>query len=75
MKIISGKSIFASLIFLLVMSFIVNNFLNDDNFLRDKDKQNSTSTNQDKIIGIAAPKVPASIKLNNIAKAIIKPKR
>ena len=52
MKIISGKSIFASLIFLLVMSFIVNNFLNYDNFLRDKDKQNSTSTNQDKIIGI-----------------------
>ena len=28
-----------------------------------------------KIIGIAAPKVPARIKLNNIAKAIINPNK
>ena len=38
MKVISGKTIFASLIFLLIMSFVVNNFLNDDDFFRDKDK-------------------------------------
>ena len=52
MKIISGKTIFASLVFLLIMSFVVNNFLNDDNFLRDKDKYNRSSENQDKIIGV-----------------------
>ena len=38
MKIISSKTIFASLVFLLIMSFVVNNFLNDDDFFRDKDK-------------------------------------
>ena len=32
MKIISGKSIFASLIFLIIMSFVVNNFMDDSNF-------------------------------------------
>ena len=38
MKIISGKTVFASLVFLLIMSFVINNFLNDDDFSRDKDK-------------------------------------
>ena len=38
MKIISGKTIFASLVFILIMSFVVNNFLNDDNFFSEKDK-------------------------------------
>ena len=43
MKIISGKTIFASLVFLLIMSFIVNNFLNNDEFFNGKDnyKRNS----------------------------------
>ena len=52
MKIISGKTIFASLVFLLIMSFVVNNFLNDDNFFRDKDKYKKGSENSDKIIGV-----------------------
>ena len=52
MKIISGKSIFASLVFLIIMSFVVNNFLNDDNFSRDKDKYKRSSKNQDKITGV-----------------------
>ena len=52
MKIISGKTIFASLIFLLIMSFAVNNFLNDNNFLNEKDKYKRSSENQDKIIGV-----------------------
>ena len=38
MKIISGKTVFASLVFLLIMSFVVNNFLNKDDFFRDRDK-------------------------------------
>ena len=52
MKIISGKSIFASLVFLLIMSFVVNNFLNDDDFFKDKNKYKSSSENKDKIIGV-----------------------
>ena len=52
MNIISGKTIFASLIFLLIMSFVVNNFLNDGDFLRDKDKYKKSSENPDKIIGV-----------------------
>ena len=52
MKIISGKTVFASLVFLLIMSFVVNNFLNEDNFSRDKDKYKRSSENQDKIIGV-----------------------
>ena len=52
MKIISAKTIFASLVFLLIMSFVVNNFLNDDDFFSDKDKYNRSSENQDKIIGV-----------------------
>ena len=52
MKIISGKTVFASLVFLLIMSFVVNNFLNDNDLLRDKDKYKRSSENQDKIIGV-----------------------
>ena len=52
MKIISGKTVFASLVFLLIMSFVINNFLNDDDFSRDKDKYERSSENQDKIIGV-----------------------
>ena len=52
MKIISGKSIFASLIFLIVISFIVNNFINKDNLFVDRDKFKRTSEKQDKIIGV-----------------------
>ena len=52
MKIISGKTVFASLVFLLIMSFVVNNFLKDDDFLRDKDKYKRSSENKDKIIGV-----------------------
>ena len=52
MKIISGKTVFASLVFLLIMSFVVNNFLNDDDFFREKDKYKRSSENQDKIIGV-----------------------
>ena len=52
MKIISGKTVFASLVFLLIMSFVVNNFLNDDDSFRDKNKYKRSSENQDKIIGV-----------------------
>ena len=52
MKIISGKTVFASLIFLLIMSFVVNNFLNDNNITTYKDEYKRTSKKQDKIIGI-----------------------
>ena len=52
MKIISGKTIFASLIFILIMSFVVNNFLNKDDLFKDKDKYKTSSENQDKIIGV-----------------------
>jgi len=52
MKIISGRSIFAYLIFFLMMSFVVNHFFNDDNLFNDKDKYKRTSKNQDKIIGV-----------------------
>ena len=52
MKIISGKTIFASLVFLLIMSFIVNNFLNNDEFFNEKDNYKRNSKNQDKIIGV-----------------------
>jgi len=52
MKIISGKTIFASLVFFLIMSFVVNNFLNNDASFRDKDKYKRGSENQDKIIGV-----------------------
>ena len=52
MKIISGKSIFASLVFLIVISFIVNNFINKDNLFVDRDKFKRTTEKQDKIIGV-----------------------
>ena len=52
MKIISGKTVFASLVFFLIMSFFVNNFLNDDDLLRVKEKYKRISENQDKIIGV-----------------------
>ena len=52
MKMISGKTIFASLIFLLIISFVVNNFLNDNNLLNEKDKYKRISNNRDKIIGV-----------------------
>ena len=52
MKIISGKTIFASLVFILIMSFVVNNFLNEDDLFKDKDKFKTSSENQDKIIGV-----------------------
>ena len=38
MNIISGKTIFASLIFVLIMSFVVNNFLDNNEFFKDRDK-------------------------------------
>ena len=52
MKMISGKTIFASLIFFLIISFVVNNFLNDNNLLNEKDKYKRISNNRDKIIGV-----------------------
>ena len=52
MKIISGKTVFASLVFLLIMSFVVNNFLNDDDFFRETNKYKRSSEDQDKIIGV-----------------------
>ena len=52
MKIISGKTVFASLIFVLIMSFVVNNFLNDDDLFRDKKKYKRSSVIHDKIIGV-----------------------
>ena len=52
MKIISGKTVFASLVFLLIMSFVINTFLNEDDFVSDKNKYNRSSENQDKIIGV-----------------------
>ena len=52
MKIISGKSIFASLIFVLIMSFIVNNLFYNNSSL-DKDfKSKNKSKKQEKIIGV-----------------------
>ena len=52
MNIISRKSIFASLVFFLIMSFVVNHLLNNDNSFNNKDKYKKTSKNQDKIIGV-----------------------
>ena len=52
MKIISGKIIFASLVFLIIISFVVNNYLNDDDFFRNKNKFQRSSENQNKIIGV-----------------------
>jgi len=52
MKIISGKLIFAFLIFLIIMSFVVNNFLSDNNFTSYKNEYRRPSKKQDKIIGV-----------------------
>ena len=52
MKIISGKIIFASLVFLLIMSFVINNLSNNHDFLRDKGEYKRNPENQDKIIGV-----------------------
>ena len=52
MKIINGKLIFAFLIFLIIMSFVVNNFLDDNNFASYKKEFRRTSKKQDKIIGV-----------------------
>ena len=52
MNIISGKTFFASLVFLLIMSFVINNFLNNDDSFRDQDKFTRSAENQDKIIGV-----------------------
>ncbi len=52
MKIISAKTIFASLVFLLIMSFVVNNFLNDNNFYNEENKYKRNSKNEEKIIGV-----------------------
>ena len=52
MKKISSKSIFASLIFLITMSFIINNFLNDNNLFEDNVKNKNSSKKQEKIVGV-----------------------
>ncbi len=52
MKIISGKSIFAFLIFIIITSFLVNNLLNDKNFSENNLKNKSSSTKHDKVIGV-----------------------
>ena len=52
MKKISSKSIFASLIFLITISFIINNFLNDNNSFKDNVKNKNNSKKQEKIVGV-----------------------
>ena len=52
MNIISGKTVFASLVFLLIMSFVINNFLNDNDFLKEKNEYKRNSENEQKIIGV-----------------------
>ena len=52
MKKISSKSIFASLIFLITMSFIINNFLSDNDLLEDNVKNKNNSKKQEKIVGV-----------------------
>ena len=52
MNIISGKSIFAFLILLIVMSFVINNFMSNNNLAGNENKFKSTSIKQDKIIGV-----------------------
>ena len=52
MKKISSKSIFASLIFLITMSFIINNFLNDNDLFEDNVKNKNNSKRQEKIVGV-----------------------
>jgi len=52
MNIISGKSIFAFLILLIVMSFVINNFMSNNNLAGNENKFKSTSIKQDKIFGV-----------------------
>jgi len=52
MKVISGKSIFASLIVILVMSFIINNLLNKNSTLKREVLNKNFPTKQEKILGI-----------------------
>ena len=52
MKKISSKSIFASLIFLITMSFIINNFLNNNDLFEDNVKNKNNSKKQEKILGV-----------------------
>ena len=52
MKVISGKSIFASLIVILVMSFIINNLLNKNSTLKREVLNKNFPTKQEKVLGI-----------------------
>ena len=52
MKKISSKSIFASIIFLITMSFIINNFLNGNDLFEDNVKNKNNSKKQEKIVGV-----------------------
>ena len=52
MKIISGKTIFAFLIFFLLTSFVVNNFLSDYNFEKKDNEIKKSSKKQKKVVGI-----------------------
>ena len=52
MKIISGKTIFAFLIFFLLTSFVVNNFLSDNNFEKKDNEIKKSSKKQKKVVGI-----------------------
>ena len=52
MKIISGKTIFAFLIFFLLTSFVVNNFFSDNNFEKKDNQINKSSKKQKKVVGI-----------------------
>ena len=52
MKVISGKSIFASLIVILVMSFIINNLLNKNSPLKREVINKNFPTKQEKVLGI-----------------------
>ena len=52
MKIISGKSIFASLIIILVMIFVINNLLNENNPLKKANINKKFPTKQEKVLGI-----------------------
>ena len=52
MKIISGKTIFASLVFFLIISFIANNFLNNTNFGKKGNEIIKNSEKQEKVVGI-----------------------
>ena len=52
MKLISGKSIFASLIIILVMSFVINNLLNKNSPLKSEIINKNLPTKQEKVLGI-----------------------